>query len=192
MNNQIFNISDFNSGDGMLTSVWGPSLWHSLHTISFNYPTNPTKEQKKKYYTLFMLLKDVLPCKYCRENYKKNIKTVPLTMKTMKNRKTLSTWLYKLHEEINCMLGKKSNLTYDDVRNRYEMFRSRCLDKKSRKNKDKPKNTSKTLRKTKKKEKGCVKPLYGVKSKCVINIVPKDTKCKTFNVSDKCILKRKI
>ena len=190
----LFSKEDYNSGDGMLTSVWGPSLWHSLHTISFNYPTNPTTEQKKKYYKLFMLLKDVLPCKYCRENYKKNIKTVPLTMKTMKNRKTLSTWLYKLHEEINCMLGKKSNLTYDDVRNRYEMFRSRCLDKKTRKNKDKPKNTSKTLRKTKtkKKENGCVKPLYGVKSKCVINIVPKDTKCKTFNVSDKCILKRKI
>ena len=28
----------------MLTSVWGPSLWHSLHTISFNYPVKPTKE----------------------------------------------------------------------------------------------------------------------------------------------------
>ena len=49
-------------------------------------------------------------------------------MKTMKNRKTLSKWLYLLHEEINNMLGKKSGLTYDDVRNRYEMFRARCID----------------------------------------------------------------
>ena len=39
----IFSHDEFNSPDGMLTSVWGPSLWHSLHTISFNYPNNPTK-----------------------------------------------------------------------------------------------------------------------------------------------------
>ena len=43
-----FNETDFKSGDGMLTSVWGPSLWHSLHTMSFNYPVNPSLEEKKK------------------------------------------------------------------------------------------------------------------------------------------------
>ena len=48
-NKKVFN--NYNSNDGMLTSVWGPSLWHSLHTISFNYPINPTKIQKKKYKT---------------------------------------------------------------------------------------------------------------------------------------------
>ena len=37
---------DYSSSEGMLTSVWGPSLWHTLHTISFNYPVKPTKEQK--------------------------------------------------------------------------------------------------------------------------------------------------
>ena len=46
MNNQkTFNNNDYNSKDGMLTTVWGPSLWHSLHTISFNYPTNPTSNK---------------------------------------------------------------------------------------------------------------------------------------------------
>ena len=32
--------------------------------------------------------------------------------------------VYKLHEEINSMLGKKSGLTYEAVRERYEMFRA--------------------------------------------------------------------
>jgi len=178
MTNKTFTENDFNSGDGMLTSVWGPSMWHTLHTISFNYPVIPTKEQKVKYYKYFMSLKDILPCKYCRENLKKNLKCVPLTMNTMKNRKTLSLWLYKLHETINKMLGKTSGLTYDDIRNRYENFRSRCLtDKKKR-----PKKT--------KKESGCVKPLYGNKSKCVINIVPKNTKCKSFKIDKRCIIKK--
>ena len=44
---RTFKKKDFISGDGMLTSVWGPSLWHYLHTLSFNYPIHPTEKQKK-------------------------------------------------------------------------------------------------------------------------------------------------
>ena len=188
----VFNKNDYNSSDGMLTSVWGPSLWHSLHAISFNYPVYPTKEQKLQYLEFFRSLKHVLPCKYCRENYKKNIKTVPLNMSTMKSRETLSRWLYELHEEINTMLHKKSNLTYDQVRTRYEMFRARCInDNKGTMKRNRKKKPKKRKSKFKnKKEKGCVKPLYGVKSKCVINIVPRNTKCKSFNVDKRCVLKR--
>ena len=43
-----YSSKDYLSGDGMVTSTWGPALWHYLHTISFNYPTNPSKIQKKK------------------------------------------------------------------------------------------------------------------------------------------------
>ena len=180
-NGSVFNQDDFNSGDGMLTSVWGPSLWHTLHAISFNYPIEPNKKQQINYYKFFLSLENILPCKYCRINYKKNIETVKLNMNTMKNRQTLSMWLYKLHEEINRMLGKKSNLSYDDVRNRYEMFRARCINDK--------KGTKKINNKSKR-EKGCVTPLYGVKSKCVINIVPKNKKCKTFKIDKSCKLSR--
>ena len=42
-----FTTEHYNSKEGMLTSVWGPSLWHYLHTMSFNYPINPTEVQKK-------------------------------------------------------------------------------------------------------------------------------------------------
>jgi hypothetical protein len=177
--NNTFNNNDFNSKDGMLTSVWGPSLWHSLHAISFNYPIKPTLKEKKNYLHFFMNLRHILPCKYCRDNFVKNIKKIPLNMKTMKNRKTLSKWLYDLHEEINTMLGKRSNLTYNDIRNRYEMFRSRCLDESGKKKK-----------KTQKLEKGCTTPYYGKKSQCVINIVPKSKKCKTFKIDKECIVTR--
>ena len=34
---KIYSNEDYNSGDGMLTTVWGPSMWHYLHTMSFNY-----------------------------------------------------------------------------------------------------------------------------------------------------------
>lgn len=172
---KVFNENDFKSGDGMLTSVWGPSLWHSLHTISFNYPMKPTKEEQKEYYNFIMSLRHILPCIYCRNNFVKNIKAIKFSMKSMKNRETFSRAIYDLHEEVNCVLGKKSNLTYEKVRDRYEIFRARCL-----------MNKKKTKKKSKK-EDGCTNPLYGVKSKCVIKIVPKTKKCDTFSIEDRCI-----
>ena len=39
----------------MLTSVWGPSMWHYLHTMSFNYPVKPTPEEKNIIKNLFFL-----------------------------------------------------------------------------------------------------------------------------------------
>ena len=76
-----------------------------------------------------------------------------------------------VHEDINKMLGKKSNIKYKDVRNLYENFRSRC----------------KTIKKIEKIENGCLEPLYGKKAKCIINIVPQEEKRKTFNIDKKCI-----
>ena len=77
----------------------------------------------------FQSIGDVLPCFYCRENFCKNIKlkVVVFKYKYCKNRETLSKWLYRLHEKVNCNLGKKSGLTYNMVRSRYENFRARCL-----------------------------------------------------------------
>ena len=186
---KVFNKNDYNSSDGMLTSVWGPSLWHSLHVMSFNYPVNPTHDDKVNYLNFFKSLHHVLPCKYCRINYKKNIKSVKLNMSVMKNRETFSRWLYELHEEINRMLHKKSNLTYEQVRDRYEMFRARCVND-NRGTRKITKKQKKNKKKKPEKEKGCVKPLYGVKSKCVITIVPRSKKCKTFKIDKKCVLKR--
>ena len=168
----------------MLTTVWGPSLWHTLHTMSFNYPVNPTEKNKREYKQFIYGLRCTLPCGKCRKNLKKNLKDLPLTRKDLKNRESFSRWMYKLHELINKMLHKKSNLTYDQVRDRYEDFRSRCTFGEKKKKKTRRK-------KKKKKEDGCTKPLYGKKSKCLIRIVPSDNKAKTLKVDKKCIKKRK-
>jgi len=173
----VFTNEDYKSKDGMVTYIWGPALWHSLHTMSFNYPVKPTIEQKKEYYEFFTNLKNVLPCKYCRDNYEKNLKVLPLNMDKLKNRKTFSKWLYDMHELINKNLNKKSNLSYEDVRNRYENFRARCLV-------DSKKDVNEL------KEKGCTESLYGKKSKCVINIVPKKSKKETFIMDKSCKQKK--
>jgi hypothetical protein len=188
----IFNENDYSSGDGMMTSVWGPAMWHVLHTISFNYPINPTAEQKKHYFKFFSNLQNILPCKYCRDNLRNNFKKMPLTADVFKNRESLSHYVYLLHELINTMLGKKSGLCYEDVRDRYEHFRSRCLENPKKIHKLNNNNTNDTndTNDTNNKEKGCTEPLYGVKSKCVINIVPRDDRIHSFKMDPKCILKK--
>ena len=191
--------SDFDSGEGMLTTVWGPGIWHFLHTISFNYPIHPTSTEKKHYRKLILNLENVLPCKYCRINFKKNIKKLPLTMNHMKSRDNFSRYMYNLHELVNHMLKKKSNLTYDDVRTRYEHFRARCATKKKAvdskfkktiKQREKLRKKCCKNKTNRKKEKGCTESLYGKKSKCVLKIVPQDSNCNTFQMDKQCEKKR--
>jgi hypothetical protein len=199
---KVFTKTDYNSGDGMLTTIWGPSLWHYLHIMSFNYPTHPTLEDKQHYKNFINTLPYVLPCKYCRMNLKNNFKKNPIKMCHMKNRHTFSFFIYNLHEIVNKMLKKKSNLTFCEVRDRYENFRSRCtnptkstietenkvFDFIKEKNTNNTNNTKKN--KKTKKEKGCTEPLYGKKAKCVINIVPQEQKINTFNIDKQCIKTR--
>jgi hypothetical protein len=175
----VFDKKDYESRDGMLTTVWGPSMWHSLHTISFNYPTEPTLEEKKHYRDFILQLRYILPCGKCRANLIKTFKKKPLTMKEMASRTTFSIYVYELHETVNIMLEKKSGLSYEQVRERYENFRARCA---------KSSNKRKTMKKNK--EKGCTEPLFGEKAKCILRIVPQNTKCKTLEIDQKCIKKR--
>lgn len=179
---RVFTKKDYISGDGMLTAVWGPSMWHYLHTMSFNYPIIPTPSEKLHYMHFVKSLQYTLPCKYCRKNLVTNFKSLPLTLRCMKDRDTFSRYIYNLHELVNRMLGKKSGLSYCDVRERYEHFRARCTE-------EKPK-LFKVQRTTRKREKGCTEPLYGKKSKCVIKIIPQTDRANTFQMDKKCLKKR--
>ena len=105
-------------------------------------------------------------------------------MTTMKSRDTFSKYIYDLHEHVNNMLKKKSNLSYDDVRERYEHFRARCLVDPKMSNIEK-------VASPKESKKGCTEPLFGTKSKCLIKIVPINHKTPTFEMNKKCIRTRK-
>lgn len=172
----------------MLTTVWGPAMWHYLHTMSFNYPVDPTPADKHHYRAFVLQLQHVLPCKYCRINLANNLRKKPLRKCDMKNRETFSRYIYELHEVVNAMLHKTSNLTYCDVRERYEHFRSRCTDPPLKLFSFRRRHTAK--KRPSAKEKGCTEPLYGKKSKCVINIVPQELKTDTFQIDSACVKTR--
>ena len=184
-----FCKKDFHSNDGMLTTVWGPSMWHYLHTMSFNYPVAPSCDDKRHYRDFVLSLRHVLPCGKCRKNLRKNMAKLPLKLEDMKSRDTFSKYIYELHELVNTMLHKKSGLTYAEVRERYEHFRSRCtLNDKDQTAEHRA--AAALENKEKKPEDGCTEPLYGKKSKCVLHIIPQEEKCETFQMDDECVKKR--
>jgi hypothetical protein len=171
----LFTTNDYNSDSGMQSAIWGPAVWHVLHTTSFNYPVNPNELDKKHYSDWMLSFQYTLPCVYCRDNFKNNLKKAKFSMSVMKNRSTFSKFIYDLHNCVNKMLGKSVKISFEEVRDRYEHFRSRCVDK----------NSNQSIG-NKGKEQGCIGALHGTNSKCVIRIVPKTSKQIGFKMDTKC------
>jgi hypothetical protein len=183
MEKSEFTEEEFNSNDGMMTNIWGPAMWHFLHTMSFNYPVHPTPKQKKHYRSFIDNLKHILPCGKCRTNLLNNFTVLPLLDVHLQGRESFSRYIFELHNIINKMLCKRIVITYDEVREKYENFRARCsTQRKKEKICHSTTRRDRTVKKKKKNipEKGCVIPYNGVKQKCILRIVPESTKCKTF------------
>lgn len=133
----------------MNVNKWGPSGWTFLHTITFNYPLEPTDEDKSNYSNYFKLVGAMLPCKYCRQSYLIYYKYFPIDP-FLDSREGVCYWLYRLHELINQKIFK-DNISFEEVIRKYEDIRAKCgkmtrdgdLDKKYKTCQAKPKQIDK-------------------------------------------------
>ena len=104
--------------------IWGPGLWLFLHTMTFNYPVNPTKIDKQKMRNFLLSLGDILPCKYCRDNFRKHLNNNPIKLDSKRD---LVRWMICIHNEVNEQEGKQ-NVKELDVIQAYEKIYSKKLD----------------------------------------------------------------
>lgn len=170
--------SPFKSKDGMQSAIFGPAFWMTIHITSFNYPVNPTEEDKQNYATWLLSIGKILPCRYCRENFAQNMKTAGFSYESMNSRDSFSRFCYNLHDAVNIMLHKTSP-PFEEIRDRYEALRAKCLTEKQKEEFSK-----------KKQEMGCIRPVHkGQRGKCVISIVPiNENKNKdNFTIHSKCM-----
>ena len=72
----------------MDVQFWGPSGWQLFHLISFDKGSHQSKKR------LFYAMKDVLPCKYCRQSSNEFIKETPI-------HSNIPRWLYDFHSRVN-------------------------------------------------------------------------------------------
>ena len=152
---------------GMQTSVWGPTAWIFLHCITMGYPykieksNRDHKNRKKSTKRFFKLLGEVMPCKYCRDSYKKFFKET-FDDNVLSSRKKLAKWFFNLHNKVNTKIGVPDCdiPSFEDFYNRYENYRARC----------RPTTEAERLSR---RDKGCSprKP-----KKCTVNIVDDESK----------------
>ena len=64
----------------MEPKIWGPPAWEFLHTITFNYPDNPSLQDKQNHRMFFDSLKNVIPCPNCKKHYKQNLIKYPIQL----------------------------------------------------------------------------------------------------------------
>jgi len=109
----------------MNPKIWGPHAWIFLHTITLNFPDNPTLEQKKHYKDFFESLINIIPCDKCRYNYMLKIKKHPVNVE---NRNKLVEWLLFIHNEVNKSNGKKEITMPELIKTYREMYSSKKKD----------------------------------------------------------------
>ena len=88
-------------------AFWGRSTWTYLHTLTFNYPENPTDNDKLKYYNYFKQLPDFLPCPSCASSFKIYFEYIPIT-DYLDDIHGITFWLYIIHFIVNSKLNKKN------------------------------------------------------------------------------------
>jgi hypothetical protein len=99
---------------GFDTRFWGPSGWQLFHLIAFR-SENPEE--------LLLMIKDILPCKFCRASTTEFTYELPLKGDPGK-------WLYELHNKVNHKLRTQCkedptvvnpgpDPSFEDIRKRY-------------------------------------------------------------------------
>lgn len=95
------------SADGFISSVWGPTMWCMIHSMSFAYPVKPQEADKRAARTFLEGLRHVLPCRACRTNFTTNMTQAKYDAeRVFVSRDTLSHFCWVLHTEVSRMLGK--------------------------------------------------------------------------------------
>ena len=112
--------------NNLVTSMWGPPLWHSLHAITMGYPEKindpETDYTAQEYKRFFHNLGPVLPCHWCKKNFAKNLKEIPIEQ-YLGSRKDLVYWLYLIHNKVNEEL-KKPKTSWPTFKQVYDMYNS--------------------------------------------------------------------
>ena len=108
----------------MQTVQWGKAMWIPLHAITFNYPLQPTQQDKNTYKQYFKFTAQILPCKYCRESFTSYAKYIPIDS-FLDSREGLVYWLYVIHNLVNNKLYKPTSPLCEVVVI-YEKMRAKC------------------------------------------------------------------
>jgi FAD-linked sulfhydryl oxidase len=97
---------------------WGVPMWKTIHYVAASYPKEPSNGDKTNYALFYTTIGDVIPCKPCREHYKKMLEDYPLNDTVLQNQDTLFSWTVFIHNQVNIRLGKRA-VSLDEAKKLY-------------------------------------------------------------------------
>ena len=89
----------------MKPEVWGPGAWLFLHSITLEYPHDPTEQDKRWIKQFFESVGYVLPCEKCKINFQQHLMRYPLTENVLTSKSNLVRWLINIHNSVNQTIG---------------------------------------------------------------------------------------
>jgi len=99
----------------MQTTKWGPEGWILLHSVPFYYPIrNPSLSTQARFREFFGVLRELLPCIYCRRSYSDYWDQLDIDPYLKMGRKGLFEWTYHLHNLVNKKLRDQGYLDKRD------------------------------------------------------------------------------
>jgi FAD-linked sulfhydryl oxidase len=116
---------------------WGPNAWKFLHTLTFQYPINPSLKEQRDAENLFSSFSTLLPCEQCRQHYDELLQLYP---PQAQSRLSLATWLVDIHNRVNAKLGKQS-MHFDQAQ---ALYSTQCLTRACQKSVDSEKLSPKS------------------------------------------------
>lgn len=98
----------------MRPDIWGPSAWIFLHSITLNYPENPTDIEKQNMKDFINSMGKVLPCDKCKNNFISHMQKNKLTNEILSSKKQFIKWMIDLHNLVN-EINNKQKMTYEEA-----------------------------------------------------------------------------
>jgi len=106
--------------DAPQTSLWGPPLWHILHSAAERIGTKALKripqEESRIWMGILRALQFTLPCPQCKRHYTAYLVAHPVLSFT---KEYLREWLYQLHTAVNQQTQKPNTMTIVQVEEHY-------------------------------------------------------------------------
>lgn len=111
------NSNEFLSPQGFPPRIWGPLCWKFSHFVTANYPLRPSARDVDSYMMYFQSLCRILPCRDCRREFCKVVRSTSLRLKKSlfiqkasdppgTARKRAFAWFVKVHARVNTRLKK--------------------------------------------------------------------------------------
>lgn len=88
---------------------WGPNAWNFLHTVTYNYSSAPSSEDKNVMFTFLRSIPKILPCKKCGNHFETLVNAYFPNpgCDALSSREKLVEMMILLHNKVNARLSKK-------------------------------------------------------------------------------------